>query len=109
MYNDELQDAQEDAEAIAYVHAHLPQELKELYSDEQLYYFRDVFTEYCTESGILDPQNANADGYVEIDLEVIAQYITQKAAKEKYGSFDPEQIFFVVQELLDFDLGMEED
>lgn len=34
-------DAQEDAEAVAYIKRHLPQELQEKFSEEQLYYFLD--------------------------------------------------------------------
>ncbi len=104
-----LQDAEYDAQAVEYIRTHLPQELQNLYTEEQLYYFCDLITEFCADKGVFDPNNADADGYVDIDLEAIAQYIAQKAKKEDIGSFDSEQLFFVVQVYLDFDLGLEEE
>lgn len=47
-------DAQQDAAAVAYIKQHLPQELKDVFTEELLYYFIDVIVEYYTESGILD-------------------------------------------------------
>ena len=47
-----MQDAQEDAAAVAYIQKHLPQELQEQYDEETLYYFLDLIIEYYTESGI---------------------------------------------------------
>ena len=67
-------DAQEDAEAVAYIKRHLPQELQEKFSEEQLYYFLDVIIEYYTESGILDAE-PDKEGFIEIDEEDIANYI----------------------------------
>lgn len=95
-------DAQEDAAAVNYIKSHLPQELQEKFTEEQLYYFLDVIIEYYTESGVLDAQ-PDKDGYVEIDEEVIAAYIAKKASKEKMGNFDPEELLFVVQAHMDFE------
>lgn len=81
-----MQDAQEDAAAVAYIQKHLPQELQEQYDEETLYYFLDLIIEYYTESGILDAQ-PDKDGYVEIDEEAIADYLAKKAKKEHMGDF----------------------
>ena len=97
-----MQDAQEDAAAVEYIKTHLPQELQEKYTEELLYYFLDVIIEYYTESGILDAQ-PDKDGFVEIDEEAVAAYVAKKAQKEKMGTFDPEELLFVVQAQMDFE------
>ena len=97
-----MQDAQEDAAAIAYIKTHLPQELQEKFGEDLLYYFLDVIIEYYTESGILDAQ-PDKDGFVEIDEEAVAAYVAKKAQKEKMGAFDPEELLFVVQAQMDFE------
>ena len=97
-----LQDAQDDALAVQYIRTHIPQELQELYSEELLYYFIDLIVEYYAESGILESA-ADKDGYIEIDEEVIASYIAQKAKKEGMGVFNPEDLLFVVQAQMDFE------
>lgn len=97
-----LQDAAHDAACVAYIQNHLPQELQEKFTEENLYYFIDLIVEYYAESGILDAA-PDAEGYVEIDGEAIANYVVQKAKKEKVGDFDPEEIILVVGAQLDFE------
>ncbi len=97
-----LQDAQDDARAIAYIHSHLPQELQERFDDDTLYYFLDLIIEYYAESGILDTP-ADKDGCIEIDEEAIAEYLAKKAKKEKMGDFSAEDLLFFVQAQMDYE------
>ena len=56
----------------------------------------DLIDEYYSESGILDAQ-PDEEGYVNIDLEQVVDYIVKEAKKDEMGEFDPEEILFVVQ------------
>lgn len=94
--DDFLLDDVDDEKTIAYIKNYLPQELKEKFSDDELYYFLDLIDEYYSESGILDAQ-PDAEGYVNIDLEQVADYIVKEAKKDEMGEFEPEDILFVVQ------------
>ena len=58
------------------------QELKEKFSDDELYYFLDLIDEYYSESGILDAQ-PDEDGYVNIDLEEVVAYIVKEDKRMK--------------------------
>ena len=55
----------DDEKTIEFIKNYLPQELKEKFSDDELYYFLDLIDEYYSESGILDAQ-PDEDGYVDI-------------------------------------------
>ena len=90
-----LSDA-DDVKTIEFIRNYLPQELKDKFSEDELYYFLDLIDEYYSESGILDAQ-PDADGYVDIDLEQVVEYIVQEAKKDEVGEYDPEEILFVVQ------------
>ena len=79
-----------------FIKNYLPQELKEKFSDDELYYFLDLIDEYYSESGILDAQ-PDEDGYVDIDLEEVVAYIVKEAKKDEMGEYDPEEVLFVVQ------------
>lgn len=94
--DDFLLDDVDDEKTIAYIKNYLPQELKEKFSDDELYYFLDLIDEFYSESGILDAQ-PDAEGYVNIDLEQVADYIVKEAKKDEMGEFEPEDILFVVQ------------
>lgn len=102
-----LQDAQFDAEVIAFVRQQLPVELKERFDDELLYYFHDLFEDYLAESGVLDAE-ADEDGYVNIDVEEIAKHIQKKAAKEGIGNFETDDLLLVVDAELSFDNDFED-
>ena len=91
-----LQDDLDDEKTIEFIKNYLPQDLKDRFSDDELYYFLDVIDEFYVESGILDAQ-PDEDGYIDIDLEKIVDYIIKEARKDEMGEFDPEELLFVVQ------------
>ena len=80
----------DDEKTIEFIKNYLPQELKEKFSDDELYYFLDLIDEYYSESGILDAQ-PDEDGYVNIDLEEVVAYIVKEAKKDEVGEYDPEE------------------
>lgn len=99
-----LQDAEDDARAVAFIKQQLPQELKEKFSEDQLYYFLDLIADYYATSGVLDA-TPDKDGYVDIDIEKMATELSNQAAKEKMGVFTPEEISFVIEAEMDFAEG----
>lgn len=91
-----LLDAEDDARAVEYIKAYLPQDVKDKFTDEELYYFLDVIVEYYANSGILDAA-PDKDGYIEIDQEKVVDYVIRQARKDKMGEYDAEDILWVVQ------------
>ena len=96
-----LLDAQEDEQIVTFIRQQLPQELKDKFSDDQLFYFLDVIEEYYAESGILDATPDN-DGYIEVDQEAVANFLAKTAKKEGIGNFDAADLLFVVEAEWDF-------
>ncbi|MDR0961426.1 MAG: hypothetical protein LBM62_02540 [Mediterranea sp.] len=95
--DDFLNDAIDTEKTIEYIKNYLPQELKEKFSDDELYYFLDLISEYYTETGVLDDAEPDEEGYIEIDLGNIVDYILKDARKNNMGEYDAEEILFVVQ------------
>lgn len=96
-----LLDAQEDALEIAFIQSHLPQELQEKFSEEDLYYILDVIIDYYASTGVFDAE-PDADGCVDIDLDQVVAYVLKQARKEKVGEWEHDDILFVVQAELDY-------
>ncbi len=86
----------DDEKTIDFIRHYLPQDLKDRFSDDEMHYFLDVIDEYYAESGILDAQ-PDADGYIDIDVEKIVDYVVKEARKDGMGEYDPEEILFIVQ------------
>lgn len=106
--DDELMnDAQFDAEVITYVRNSLPQELKDKFDDDLLYYFHDLLEEYLAESDTLEAE-PDEDGFVNVDVEKVAAYLKKQAKKEKVGDFTEEELFFIVNAELSFGDDFEE-
>lgn len=106
--DDFLKEDIDDEKTIEFIKNYLPQEVKEKFSDDELYYFLDLIDEYYTESGILDTQ-PDADGYIDIDLEKIVEYIQKEARKDEVGDYAPEDLLFVVQGEMEYTDSLEGD
>jgi hypothetical protein len=97
----------DDEKAVKYIRNYLPQELKEKFCDDLLYYFLDLIDEYYIESGVLDAE-ADEEGFVTIDLEEAAKFVAKAAEDDGCGKFDPEEIFFVVQGEMEYGYSLEQ-
>lgn len=106
--DDFLKDDVDDEKTIAYIKNYLPQDLKEKFSDDEFYYFLDLLDEYYAESGILDAQ-PDEDGYIDIDLEKIVDYIVKEARKDGMGEYEPDDILFVVQGEMEYTDSLSEE
>ena len=88
-----LNDA-DDEKTIEFIRNYLPQELKEKFSEDELYYFLDLIDEYYSESGILDVQ-PDADGYVDIDLEQVVFVACMCDSLLRLDSSPPTKVHYV--------------
>ena len=92
-------DEEENRRELAFIRSQLPSNLKKYYSDTDILYIMDLIVEYYYESGILE----STDEEVDIDLEVVAEHVCKKAKEQGFSSsFNPEEVFFIVQADLDF-------
>ncbi len=94
-------DAEENEREADFIVATLPSELKDKFTRDDLFYIMDAIVEYYYESGVLEAQ-PDDDGYVDIDLQAVAEHVCRKAAEDGRGPFDAEEVFFVVQADMDF-------
>jgi len=98
-FEDELRiDEEENRREIEFIRERLPQELKPHFSEDDLYYFLDAIVDYYYDSGILE---STADE-VEIDLQQVADAVTEQARKDNQGKFDPEEVYYIVEADMDF-------
>lgn len=96
MEDDFLLDDQDDEQTIEFIKQYLPQELKEKFTDEDLYYILDVIVEYYTSSGCLDVE-PDEEGYINIDQDAIVDFILKASQKDGMGPYEADDVFFVVQ------------
>jgi hypothetical protein len=96
MEDDFLLEDEDDAKTVAFIQNYLPQDLKDKFTEDDLYYILDLIVEYYTTSGCLDAE-PDAEGYIDIDQDEIVAYIVKEAKRDEMGPYDPEDVLFVVQ------------
>ena len=101
-----LQEAEDDRLTVEFIQNYLPQELKERFTEEDLYYFLDVLSEYYTNSGILDTA-PDKEGFIEIDIEAVADYLAKQAKKDKMGNFTADELRWVVEGEMEYGESLE--
>lgn len=96
-----LQEDLDDEKTIEFIRNSMPQEMKERFNDDILYYILDVINDYFTTSGVLDA-DPDEDGCIEIDNEAIVAYIVKEAKRDGMGVFDPEEVLLIVNAEADY-------
>ncbi|MCR4837207.1 MAG: hypothetical protein K5899_12645 [Bacteroidaceae bacterium] len=100
--DDELMKAaEEDAQEVAYILNELPQDLKDKFTEDDIYYLIDLMLEYFSNA------EADEEGYVDIDVEEVAKHLVEQAKKDKVGDYKAEDVFFVVQAELDYNESLD--
>lgn len=87
---EELFEYDEEA-AVAFIHNHLPQELKEKFSDDDIYYILDVICDFYDKNDYL-----NEDDEEKEERELI-RFIIQQAKKDKIGDYSEEEVTIVLR------------
>ena len=100
--DDELMKAaEEDAQEVAYILNELPQDLKDKFTEDDIYYLIDLMLEYFSNA------EADEEGYVDIDVEEVAKHLVEQAKKDKVGDYKAEDVFFVVQAELEYNESLD--
>ncbi len=101
--DDLMRDAEDDVRTVDYIKAYIPQEVKEKFDDDTLYYFLDVLGDYY-----VDLLEKTDEDEVDIDVESVAEYVVKQARKDKIGEFDPADVRWVVDAELDYGEQLED-
>ena len=101
---DLILDAEDDRLTVEYIQSYLPQDLKDMFTEEELYYFIDVIGEYYVD--LLEKHSGEED--IDIDVEEVAKYVARQAKKDKMGDYDPEDLRWVVDGELEYGESLEQ-
>lgn len=91
----------DDVESMKFIKNYLPQELKEKFSDDDIYYIVDLIYDFYDSKDFMD-ESDDDDSVVEINEEELIDYVIKNAQKDGVGKFLPEEIQFVIQGELEY-------
>lgn len=96
--NEILLGAEEDAREVAFIYNYIGQENAKKFSEDDVYYCIDVVLEYLDSLS----SKADADGFIDIDIEEIVNHIEKKAKKEGMGPYDHDALLLLVDAELEY-------
>lgn len=96
-----LLDAEMDAQEVAYIRSQMDEETSRRLEDDDLYYLIDLIASYYAESGLLDAE-PDADGYIDLPMDAIVEYLSQTAQRELKRSFSPDDLALIVEADMNF-------
>lgn len=103
--NEILLGAEEDAQEVAFIKSYIGVDNCERFTDEDIYYCLDVILEELEKLS----DKADADGFIDIDVEEIVKVIEKKAKKEEMGPYDHDGLFLIVNAELEFNEQLNEE
>ena len=80
----------DDEVAVKFIQNYLPQELKERFSEDQIYYILDVICEFYEKSDWLNDDDEERE-----ERELI-KFIVQQAAKDEIGEYSEDEIRLIL-------------
>ena len=81
----------DDDDAVEFIHNYLPQDLKEKFQDDTLYYILDLICEFYEKNDYLSEDDEEKE-----EKDLIA-FIVQQSKKNAIGNFKPEDILLVLR------------
>lgn len=93
-----LRGAEEDAKEVAFIQNYMGVENRDLFTEEDIYYCLDVLLEYLDNLN----ENADDDGFIDIDTEEIAKHIQKKGKKEGMGPYELDALILLIDAELEY-------
>ena len=82
----------DEDESIAFIQNHLPEELKDKFSDDEVYYVVDLIYEYYESEGLFDEDSED----IEINVDELLDFVIKHAKKDKVRDFSDDEIEIIV-------------
>ncbi len=93
----------DDVEAVSFIRTKLSQPLAEKLTDDEIFYFLDLITEYYESRGLFDEfEEESGENFVSIDLNDITDFIIKNALRDQIGQYTEEEVLEVVEAEMEF-------
>ena len=83
----------DEEDSLKFIQEHLPEEMKDEFTDDEINYIVDLIYEFYEEKGFLDESD---DSEIEIDEDELLDYIFENARKDDIREYTDEQIEAIV-------------
>ncbi len=91
-------DEEDNLRELEFIRERLPFDMKTHFSNDDILYLMDAIVDYYYDSGILESTSEEVD----IDMQQVANAIVEQARADKQGTFDPEEVVYIVEADMDY-------
>jgi len=90
MSEETFMDKYDDSDAVAFIKNYLPLELKDKFTDDDIYYILDVSEDFYEQSNYFEADE-------ETEERELIEYIVREAEKDEIGDYKREDILFILR------------
>ena len=83
----------DEDDSLKFIQQYLPEEMQDVFSDDEINYIVDLVYEFYEEKGFLDESD---DSEIEIDEEELLEYVIENAREDGDRDYNDEQIEAIV-------------
>jgi hypothetical protein len=83
----------DEDDSLKFIQQYLPEEMQDVFSDDEINYIVDLVYEFYEDKGFLDESD---DSEIEIDEEELLEYIFENAREDDIREYTDEQIEAIV-------------
>ncbi len=84
----------DEDESIVFIQNHLPEEMKNKFTDDEINYIVDLIYEFYESEGFFDDNDSDDD--VEIDIDELLDFVAKNAKKDGVRDFSEDEIEGIV-------------
>jgi len=95
----------DDNESVKFIKSHLPESVRDEYSDDDIIYIVDLIYDFYDSKGYMDEDQdeiGDEDASIEFDEDELVAYVLKNASTDGLGKFESEDIALIVQAELDY-------
>ena len=92
----------DEFDAVKYIMDQLPEEVREKVNDENIGDIIDMMHDFYEEKGFLDDETVDENEDIEIDINEMVEYISERSENESFSHLSVEDIELIVQGELNY-------
>ena len=100
----------DEDEAVKFIRNYMPENIRNLYSDDEILNIIDMIWDYYEQNGMLEISSEGYSDDTEPELPKILDYVNKMLKKDKLAVVDTDDVHFIVEGELEYEksIGVED-
>ena len=92
----------DDNESVQFIKKRIPDELKQKFNDDDIFYIVDLIYDFYDSKGLMDGDDDDDDTSIDLDEDELIDYVVHNAITDGVSKYKAEDIAIIVEAELDY-------